>query len=65
MGHAPLYAKSGCGSKIIDVDGNEYIDYVMALLPVVLGMDPFVDAAVLRQMRKGSSLSLSGELEAD
>jgi glutamate-1-semialdehyde 2,1-aminomutase len=26
----PIYAKKGFGSKIVDVDGNTYIDYLLA-----------------------------------
>ena len=38
----------GVRSHMTDIDGNDYIDYMMALLPVVLGYaDPLVDAAVL------------------
>ena len=66
MGQAPIYAKSGSGAIITDMDGNEYIDYMMGLLPVVLGhADPFVDAAVVRQLSSGTSLSLSGEIEVE
>jgi glutamate-1-semialdehyde 2,1-aminomutase len=66
MGHAPIYAKSGSGAIITDIDGNDYIDYMMALLPVVLGhADPFVDSAVVRQLASGTSLSLSGEIEVE
>ena len=47
-------------------DGNHYIDYMMALLPVVLGYaDPFVDAAVVKQLALGNCLSLAGSLEAE
>ncbi|MDC0476393.1 aminotransferase class III-fold pyridoxal phosphate-dependent enzyme [Alphaproteobacteria bacterium] len=66
MGQAPIYAKSGSGAIITDIDGNDYIDYMMGLLPVVLGhADPFVDAAVVRQLSSGTSLSLSGEIEVE
>ena len=66
MGQAPIYAKSGSGPIITDIDGNNYIDYMMALLPVVLGhADPFVDSAVVRQLASGTSLSLSGEIEVE
>ena len=66
MGQAPIYAKSGSGAIITDIDGNDYIDYMMGLLPVVLGhADPFVDAAVVRQLSSGISLSLSGEIEVE
>ena len=66
MGQAPIYSKSGSGAIITDIDGNDYIDYMMGLLPVVLGhADPFVDAAVVRQLSSGISLSLSGEIEVE
>ena len=48
-----------------NLDGNNFIDYIMGLMPIVLGYsDPFVDAAVVRQIEKGTSLSLPGKLEA-
>ena len=66
MGQSPIYAKSGSGAIITDIDGNDFIDYMMALLPVVLGhADPFVDSAVVRQLASGNSLSLSGEIEVE
>ncbi|MGB9936838.1 MAG: glutamate-1-semialdehyde 2,1-aminomutase [Methanobacterium sp.] len=33
----PFFAKYGQGSKLFDVDGNEYIDYCLAYGPLVLG----------------------------
>ncbi|WP_456408764.1 aminotransferase class III-fold pyridoxal phosphate-dependent enzyme, partial [Caldithrix abyssi] len=33
----PLFIASGAGSKIRDVDGNEYIDYVGSWGPLILG----------------------------
>src|SRR5207248_3013849 len=39
QGVAPLFLQRGRGSHVWDVDGNEYIDYVMALGPIVLGYD--------------------------
>ena len=33
----PFFAKEARGSKIIDVDGNSYIDYCLAYGPLVLG----------------------------
>lgn len=66
VGQSPIYADSGSGAILTDIDGNRYIDYMMALLPVVLGYaDPAVDSAVMRQMSKGVSLSLSGSIEAE
>jgi glutamate-1-semialdehyde 2,1-aminomutase len=33
----PLYFENGCGARLTDVDGNEYIDYVLAWGPMILG----------------------------
>jgi glutamate-1-semialdehyde 2,1-aminomutase len=33
----PLYAKKAAGSKLIDVDGNEYIDFLLGFGPLILG----------------------------
>ena len=64
-GEAPLFASHADGARIFDVDGNDYIDLVSALLPVVLGYrDPDVDYAIRRQLDCGISLSLATELEA-
>ncbi len=37
VGGNPLFISRGEGSKIYDVDGNEYIDYVCSWGPVILG----------------------------
>ena len=36
----PLFAASGQGSRLTDVDGNEYIDYLLGLGPMLLGHRP-------------------------
>ena len=36
-GESPLYIDHANGSKLYDVDGNEFIDYVCALGPITLG----------------------------
>jgi len=61
---APLFLTYGDGGCVWDVDGNRYVDFVMALLPVVLGYrDPDVDRAILNQLANGISFSLATELE--
>lgn len=63
-GRAPHFLGRGRGGRVWDVDGNEYVDLVAALLPVVLGhCDPDVDAAIRRQLSRGISFSLATELE--
>jgi len=54
------------GAYFWDVDGNRYIDYPMALGPVVLGYAyDEVDEAVKRQMKNGILYSLSSPLELE
>lgn len=65
-GAAPLFLESGDGCRVRDVDGSSYIDYVLGLLPVVLGYrDPDVDDAIRTQLERGISFSLPTALEAD
>ena len=65
-GRAPLFLDHGKGCRVTDVDGNEYVDFVSGLLPVVLGYgDPDVDGAVIEQIGRGITLSLATRLEMD
>ena len=62
---SPIFLSHGDGGLAWDIDGNEYVDLVSALLPNVLGArDHDVDAAVRRQLNSGISFSLATELEA-
>src|SRR5437867_10821138 len=64
QGVAPIFLERGRGSHVWDVDGNEYIDYVMALCPIVLRYDdPDVVAAVQRQLADGVTFSLAHPVE--
>ena len=63
---SPLFLSHGDGGLVWDIDGNEYVDLVSALLPNILGSrDAEVDAAVRRQLSAGISFSLATELEAE
>lgn len=63
---SPLYVSHGQGGLVFDVDGNEFVDLVSALLPNILGYcDAEVDAAVRRQQCSGCSFSLATELEEE
>lgn len=65
-GATPLFLDHGRGARVFDVDGNGYIDYVLGLLPVVLGYrDPDVDRAILDQLEKGITFSLPHPLEVE
>ena len=63
--NAPLFLSHGRGGRVWDIDGNEYVDLICGLLPVVLGYcDADVDAAIESQLANGISFSLASELEA-
>jgi len=63
-GVAPLFITYGKGCRVWDVDGNEYIDFINGLLPVVLGYQyKAVDEAIKKQLKKGIIFSLASPLE--
>ncbi|MFA6551008.1 MAG: aminotransferase class III-fold pyridoxal phosphate-dependent enzyme [Patescibacteria group bacterium] len=63
-GCAPLFITHGRGCRVWDVDGNEYVDMINGLLPVILGYQyPAVDNAIKKQLRQGIIFSLSSPLE--
>ena len=66
LGVSPVVATRGKGSRIWDVDGNEYIDWVSAIGSVIFGYaDPVVDEAVKAQIDKGTNFSITHELELE
>jgi glutamate-1-semialdehyde 2,1-aminomutase len=57
---SPMYIERGRGCRITDVDGHEYIDYLMAFGAFLLGYaDPEVDAAAREELERGSLLSMN------
>lgn len=64
FGSYPIFASHARGSHIWDVDDNEYVDFLGALGPIVLGYcDPDVDAAVREQLDRGMLYGLLAEAE--
>ncbi len=60
----PLFIEKAEGSRLYDVDGNEYIDYLLGFGPIILGHAyPKVIEAVEEQLQKGWLYGLSCELE--
>lgn len=56
----PSYFERGLGAHVWDVDGNEYVDYILGYGPFLLGYArPEIDRAALDQIAKGSLLSLN------
>ena len=66
VGGDPLYIASGQGSKITDVDGKSYIDYVLSWGPLILGhCHPEVVEALAGVLKTGTSFGACtpGEVE--
>jgi len=64
VGGDPFFVKSGKGARIRDVDGNEFIDYVLSWGPLVLGhADDRVVEAVRQALENGSSFGIPTEAE--
>ena len=56
----PKFFSRSEGAHFWDADGNEYIDYMCAFGPMILGYNhPLVDEAVRRQQRLGHAVSLA------
>ena len=56
VGGVPPVIAKGSGSKLTDIDGNEYIDYVLSYGPLLLGhAHPQVTEAIQTAAAKGSS----------
>jgi glutamate-1-semialdehyde 2,1-aminomutase len=56
IGRDPIFIASGSGSRITDVDGNDYVDWVCSWGPLILGhADPDVVAAVTAAAANGTT----------
>lgn len=66
IGIPPTFIKRAKGSKIWDVDGNEYIDYVGSWGPMILGhAHPKVVAALKKAIPDGTSFGAPTSLEVE
>lgn len=66
VGGNPLFIAKAKGSKIYDVDGNEYIDYVLSWGPLILGHAyPAVVKALKKAVERGTSYGAPTELEIE
>ena len=63
----PLFIEKGSGSHIIDVDGNEFIDYLLGLGPMLLGHRPkeITDAVTKQIQNSGTIFALGSKLEIE
>lgn len=66
VGGEPFVVARGQGARIWDVDGNEYLDYVLSWGPLVLGhAPPVVLEALQRVMQNGTSFGIPTGLELE
>jgi glutamate-1-semialdehyde 2,1-aminomutase len=66
IGRDPVFIASGQGARVLDVDGNEYVDWVGSWGPLILGhADPQVVEAVTAAAAHGTSFGAptAGEVE--
>jgi len=64
VGGEPFVVERGEGARIWDVDGNEYLDYVLSWGPLVLGHAPAMVLDALREtMERGTSFGIPTGLE--
>lgn len=66
VGDFPVFIEKGEGSKLYDVDGNEFVDYICSWGPLLLGHQPAsVTAAVQDALLKGSTFGAPTALEVE
>ncbi len=64
VGGRPFFVEKGDGSRVYDVDGNVYIDYVCSWGPLILGhAHPQVVEALQKTAERGTSFGAPTELE--
>jgi glutamate-1-semialdehyde 2,1-aminomutase len=66
VGGTPVFMKSGAGATICDIDGHEFIDYVLSWGPLILGhAHPAVVKAIQTAATRGSSFGTPTEAESE
>ncbi len=66
VGGTPLFIKKAKGSKIIDVDNNQYIDLVLSYGPMILGHRPKkIEKSIVKALKNGYTFGATsaGEVE--
>lgn len=66
VGCEPLFIKRAAGSKVYDVDGNEFVDFVCSWGPMILGHNhPAVVEAIRETLANGTSFGAPTPLEVE
>ncbi|MBC1287522.1 glutamate-1-semialdehyde 2,1-aminomutase [Listeria welshimeri] len=62
----PVFMDHGKGAYITDIDGNEYVDYVLSWGPLILGhANPSVVDAITKAAMRGTSFGTPTEIETE
>ena len=66
VGGNPIFMEKANGSKIYDVDDNEFIDYVGSWGPHIFGHNPeFIKEAIIKALENGTSFGAATEAEVE
>ena len=66
VGDFPIFVKEGNGSHIIDVDNNEYVDFICSWGPLILGHRPqVVNDALTKGISIGTTFGMPTEIETE
>jgi glutamate-1-semialdehyde 2,1-aminomutase len=66
VGGTPRFIARASGARVVDIDGNSYIDYVMSWGPMIHGHAPAgLTRALARQARFGTSFGAPSPLEVE
>jgi glutamate-1-semialdehyde 2,1-aminomutase len=66
VGGDPLFIARGSGARVFDIDGNNYIDYVLSWGPLILGhAEPVVVSAIAHAAAQGTSFGAPTILETE
>jgi glutamate-1-semialdehyde 2,1-aminomutase len=66
VGGSPPFIASATGSRMVDIDGNSYIDYVQSWGPMILGhTHPAVTEALREALQRGTSYGAPTLLETE
>jgi glutamate-1-semialdehyde aminotransferase len=65
-GEYPRYGERAAGAHVWDVDGNRYVDFILAYGTIILGhADPVVSDAVIREIRDGFAITLRKRVQVE
>ncbi|MFK4100737.1 aspartate aminotransferase family protein [Streptomyces sp. NPDC019531] len=65
-GEYPMFAERASGAHVWDVDGNKYLDFILAYGTIILGhADPVVSEAVTKEIRDGFAITLRKRVQVE